>query len=95
MEGIVLHLFGPPEVALPHGEPARRLASPKRLALLAFLALEPGPHPREELATLLWGDSPEPAARAWRLMTRAWSTATAGRGYERSDLDLQAEEVPR
>ncbi len=64
MEGLVLHLFGPPEVALPHGEPARRLASPKCLALLAFLALEPGPHPREELATLLWGDFPEPAARA-------------------------------
>jgi DNA-binding SARP family transcriptional activator len=64
MEGIVLHLFGAPEAALPHGEPARGLTSPKCLALLAFLALEPGPHPREELATLLWGDSPEPAARA-------------------------------
>ncbi|HXY69073.1 MAG TPA: AAA family ATPase, partial [Gemmatimonadales bacterium] len=63
MDGIALHLFGPPEVALPHGEPARGLASPKCLALLSYLALEPGPHSREELATLLWGDFPEKAAR--------------------------------
>ena len=64
MDGIAFHLFGPPEVALPHGEPARGIASPKCLALLAYLALEPGPHSREELATLLWGDFPENAARA-------------------------------
>ena len=64
MDGIALHLFGPPEVALPHGEPARGLASPKCLALVTYLALEPGPHPREELAALLWGDFPEKAARA-------------------------------
>jgi len=64
MDGIALHLFGPPEVALPHGEPARGLASPKCLALVSYLALEPGPHSREELASLLWGDFPEKAARA-------------------------------
>jgi DNA-binding SARP family transcriptional activator len=34
------------------------------LALLAFLLLEPGPHPRERLATLLWGEHPDEAARA-------------------------------
>jgi DNA-binding SARP family transcriptional activator len=64
MDGLALHLFGPPEVALPHGEPARSLASPKCLALLAYLALEPGPHAREELAALLWGEFPDKAARA-------------------------------
>ena len=64
MDGIALHLFGPPEAALPRGGPARGVASPKCLSLLAYLALEPGPHAREELATLLWGDFPEKDARA-------------------------------
>ncbi len=64
MDGLAFHLFGPPEVALPRGEPARSLASPKCLALLAYLALEPGPHTREELAALLWGEFPDKAARA-------------------------------
>ena len=36
----------------------------KGLALLTFLVLEPGPHTREELAGLLWGESPEAEARA-------------------------------
>ena len=33
-------------------------------SLLAFLALHPEPHPREKLAALLWGDSPDRQARA-------------------------------
>jgi DNA-binding SARP family transcriptional activator len=36
----------------------------KTLALLAFLALEPGAHRRERVTALLWGDSPEEKARA-------------------------------
>ena len=36
----------------------------KELSLLAYLALEPGPHTREELATLLWGESSDADARA-------------------------------
>jgi DNA-binding SARP family transcriptional activator len=36
----------------------------KELALLAFMALEPGTHTREELAGLLWGESSEVEARA-------------------------------
>ena len=36
----------------------------KELSLLAYLALEPGPHGREELATLLWGESSDADARA-------------------------------
>ncbi len=64
MPAITLHLLGPPSVAsLPAPSAPGSLAS-KTLALLAFLALEPGPHSREELATLLWGESPETAARA-------------------------------
>jgi DNA-binding SARP family transcriptional activator len=36
----------------------------KTLALLAFLALEPGAHRREQVTALLWGDYPEENARA-------------------------------
>jgi DNA-binding SARP family transcriptional activator len=36
----------------------------KSLALLAFLALEPGPRSREDLTALLWGESPEEKASA-------------------------------
>ncbi len=36
----------------------------KAMALVAYLTLEPGPHPRDELATLLWGESVEAKARA-------------------------------
>jgi DNA-binding SARP family transcriptional activator len=35
-----------------------------RCALLAYLAVESGrPHPRAQLAVLLWPDQPEPTAR--------------------------------
>jgi DNA-binding SARP family transcriptional activator len=36
----------------------------KSLALLAFLAVEPGPHSREKLTALLWGESPDDKAGA-------------------------------
>jgi Predicted ATPase len=36
----------------------------KTLALLAFLALEPGPHSRAEVTTLLWGEYPDEKAKA-------------------------------
>ena len=38
--------------------------SAKSLALLAYLALEPGTHSREELAALLWGEYPDEKAKA-------------------------------
>jgi DNA-binding SARP family transcriptional activator len=36
----------------------------KALALLAYLVLEPRPHGRDALTALLWGDFPEPQAKA-------------------------------
>ena len=36
----------------------------KSLALLAYVALEPGPHTRDELTALLWGEYPEEKAKA-------------------------------
>ncbi|HEX6090966.1 MAG TPA: AAA family ATPase [Gemmatimonadales bacterium] len=61
MPGFALTLFGPPHVSV-EGRPEGRLSA-KALGLLAYLALEPGPHSRESLACLLWGESDEEAAR--------------------------------
>jgi DNA-binding SARP family transcriptional activator len=49
---------------LTDGEQLRPQPGAKELALLAYLTLEPGPHTREELAGLLWGESSETEARA-------------------------------
>lgn len=57
-----LSLFGPARLTL--GGRLVRLHSAKTLALLAFLAVETErPHSRAKLAGLLWGASPEHAAR--------------------------------
>src|SRR2546425_691392 len=64
MPALAISLLGEPSVALPHGSTAHGVGAAKGLALLAYLPLEPGSHSREELAALLWGDSPDEAARA-------------------------------
>lgn len=64
MSGYRLTLFGPPRLECPGGPERQLRLGAKPLGLLAFLALEPGPHTRDELATLLWGDSSPEAARA-------------------------------
>lgn len=64
MHGPLLRLVGSPVVALPDGRPVTPQPGAKALALLAYLALEPGPQSREALADLLWGESPEAEARA-------------------------------
>ena len=60
----VLTLLGAPALAHPDGEMVAPQPGAKALALLAYLTLEPGPHTREALADLLWGESPEAEARA-------------------------------
>lgn len=61
---LALRLLGPPCVSTDGdgGTPVHLGA--KELSLLAFLVLEPGPHSRDELATLLWGESSDADARA-------------------------------
>jgi len=56
-----LRFLGGCEVLLPDG-PAH-LETAKTRALLAYLALNPGPHSRQRLMGLLWGDLPEANAR--------------------------------
>ena len=61
---LALTLIGPPSVTLSDAGIVVSQPGSKVLALLTYLVLEPGPHSREELAGLLWGESPEPEARA-------------------------------
>jgi DNA-binding SARP family transcriptional activator len=60
---LTLNLLGPPTVRLSEGGPKPQPGA-KELALLTYLALEPGSHTREELAGLLWGESSDSEARA-------------------------------
>ncbi len=59
---IELRLLGPPEV-LADGAPVA-IERRKALALLAYLAMEPGEHPRDALAALLAPDDEPAASRA-------------------------------
>jgi DNA-binding SARP family transcriptional activator len=61
---VTLELLGPPSVSLAEGGASAPPLGAKDLALLTFLTLEPGPHTREEMAGLLWGESSEEEARA-------------------------------
>ena len=63
MTGISLTLLGTPALTVAGG-PATPPLGAKPMALLAYLAVEPGPHSREQLASLLWGEHPDAAARA-------------------------------
>jgi DNA-binding SARP family transcriptional activator len=61
---VILTLLGSPSVVRTETASAAPPLAAKGLALLAYLALEPGPHSREELAGLLWGESSDAEARA-------------------------------
>ncbi len=62
MTGIRLTLLGTPALTV-RGEPAVPPLGAKPMALLAYLAVEPGSHARERLASLLWGEHTDAAAR--------------------------------
>jgi DNA-binding SARP family transcriptional activator len=64
MPSMVLRLCSDVVLCSPDGVAVSPPLGAKTLGLLAFLALEPGGHRREELTALLWGDSPEDKARA-------------------------------
>ena len=64
MTTLALRLCGDVTLTTPDGVPAAPPLGAKTLALLAFLVVEPGPHRRERLTALLWGDYPEDKAKA-------------------------------
>src|SRR5712691_9054744 len=74
------------------------LPTRKTKALLAFLALPPGrSHPRAKLASLLWGDLPEPQARrglrqslelALEALAKLLRHLHAAEGHERRAIGL-------
>jgi DNA-binding SARP family transcriptional activator len=61
---LALRLCGNVTLTSPTGAPVEAPLGTKTLALLAFLALEPGVHRREEVSALLWGEYPEEKAKA-------------------------------
>jgi DNA-binding SARP family transcriptional activator len=59
-----LHTLGSVDLLGTEGEEVSGvLSQPKRLALLVYLAVEPGPHRRDTLLTLFWPESDETHAR--------------------------------
>ncbi len=64
MPELSLTLCGRVAAAIDGAPVSSAALSNKGLALLAFLALEPGEHSREELMSLLWGDYAEDKSRA-------------------------------
>lgn len=63
MRGLRVLLLGPPRLEF-DGQALTRLMAPKQQALVFFLATEEGEQPRSRLASLLWGELGESAARA-------------------------------
>ncbi|MGE5102440.1 MAG: AfsR/SARP family transcriptional regulator, partial [Deltaproteobacteria bacterium] len=64
MPALALRLCGDVALTASGGVPCGAPLGSKTLALLAFLALERGPHRREEVTALLWGEYPEDKAKA-------------------------------
>jgi WD40 repeat protein/DNA-binding SARP family transcriptional activator len=62
MTPLRLRLLGPPDLV--RGEQPAVFQTRKALALLAYLAVEKGAHPREEVADLLWPGADAEAARS-------------------------------
>jgi DNA-binding SARP family transcriptional activator len=67
----------------------------KSVALLAYLALEPGAHSRDELTALLWGDYPEEKAKASlrQALTHLREAVPAALRVDRTSVSLAAGEI--
>jgi len=61
---LALRLCGDVTLTSPDGMSVAPPLGAKTAALLAFLVVEPGPHRREQVTSLLWGEYPEDKAKA-------------------------------
>jgi DNA-binding SARP family transcriptional activator len=92
MSQLRMAVFGPPEVF--HDESRLTFSLRKAQALLLYLAVEKGMHPRSKLAALLWPDSEAPTARTALsnaialLRSKLTDTSSAEPGYLVSQIDL-------
>ncbi|MGH7498425.1 MAG: ATP-binding protein [Gemmatimonadales bacterium] len=93
--GLVIRLLGAPSVSLADGRQDVPALGGKAIALLAYLALEPRAHSREELAGLLWGESPEPEARASLRQTLRAIRAAFGDAIRSNRSQVELSEPPR
>src|SRR5215208_3088524 len=64
VSGLALTLCGRISATIDGQSPPGEPLGGKALALIAYLALEPGVHTRDELTALLWGEFPEHQAKA-------------------------------
>ena len=88
MTRLAIHLLGTPRVER-DGE-ALHIARRKALALLAYLVVEPGRHQRDALATRVWPEFDQRAARA-ELSRALWTLNRAlGKGRLSADRETVA-----
>lgn len=85
MRELALRLLGPPELQV--GGQRRAFRTKKALALVAYLALEPGPQSREKLAALLWPDADPEAGRASLRGTLVYAREALGPLRDRLEAD--------
>jgi DNA-binding SARP family transcriptional activator len=92
MSRFSLTLCGRLTLAVDGVVPAAPPIGAKTLALLAYLVLEPGPHRRDALTALLWGDFPEPQAKASlrQALTRLHQVLGDGLDVSRTSVALVA-----
>ncbi|TMR24967.1 hypothetical protein ETD85_45950, partial [Nonomuraea zeae] len=92
-DSLTLLLLGPPDLAV-GGVPVG-IRSAKTRALLCYLAATPGPHPRAELAGLLWGERPDANARGSLRLSLSELRGTVGGWLDitRDDVCFRADDA--
>src|SRR5438270_2964693 len=91
MSRLELRLLGRPEIR--HGGDALSFTTRKTLPLLAYAAVEPGPHSREKLAAFFWPESDEAAARATLRSTLVRLQDALGREDGARHLGIERDQI--
>src|SRR5215831_2028965 len=91
MGRLTIRLLGTPQVR--HADTDVSVPTRKTLALLAYLVVETGPHPREKLTALLWPDSDPRKGRAALRYTLAALRRALGEAEESAHLRIARDSV--